>query len=323
MEPQNTYSVPPQPLPQPQVRPEPPQPPKHRRIVLIVIIALVLLAAISSAVWYFFIKGSTAPTKKAEVALVTVDVPEKIIEDYTNAEMANRDSLYTKRELLDAGQVSTEPTAQSADTSQGPTNSVVTYTKKDSFTTQITSSDYVQYERKEATNTSNDTTFAEKTEAYLVDKGLVKLESTDVSDGIVYVIYNSENVICQISDIDSIGDHPATYGLACVLKQVIDTQYDLINSLLKLAPESDVSAIESAVAAPPIIDGSKQLITITITKTDKAQLLYFATLTDDWEYIGQVPITNPDDEESFKLSDDIKAAISDAKWGGFLEKYIK
>lgn len=301
--------------------------PKKKRAlaILLSVVVILVISGVTAGILHTFnfsANESKKTTTSTEIILVDVDAPEDLIAEFIAKKIESRDSLYTKRALPEQSQI-TEPQQEGLLPSQGPTNSIVTYPKKGSFSVQVSSSDYVQYERKNTKEDTNDVTLSSETDAFLKNKGLIKIETTKLGDTGSYIVYDSKNVVCEVDDFLAFSQRPSTYGVACVAKKVIDTQYAFVDSLLKLVPNIDTKTIQSVTTSIPVVENSKQLITMTIVQADKAQLFYFATLEKNWEYIGTRPITNADDTSSFALPDELRQSISNMKWNGFLEKYIK
>lgn len=298
---------------------------RKKRVLVVVISSIVGIAAIASITAFFLsVLNSEQPapeTQAPQAVLTDVDTPEKLIAEYTNSTIEIRDTAYTKRGLTNPKKAN-EP-QENPSAPQGPTNSVITYKKNNSFAVQVSSSDYVQYERNDTAVSTNDTQLLNATEAFLKDKGLVKTDTLELEGGTTYITYDSSNVVCQTSSMSALGEYPATYGVACISKEAIDAQYTTINELLGLVDAIDVAKVESVVVSVPIVDGAMQLIDLTTTTSDKAYIYYFATQnTAPWKYVGQRPVTTPDDT-SFVLPSDLANAIKDPKWNGFLERYIK
>lgn len=300
---------------------------KRKRMLTITVsfFSAMFIAGATVAVLYFFVNPSSSHNASVtnEVILEEVASSQKLIEDYKKLDITSRNSLYTQRELLEQPTLNEIQTNSGRTPQIGPTNSIIMYTKKDSFATNISSSDYIQYERKDTKDITNDSSLANSTEEFLVNQKLVKREKTQISSGVSYTLFDSKNVICQISDVNGTDRFIATYGLSCVAKQVVDEQYTFINSLISRVPDIDLSSIKSATPSVPIKEGSAQLVWLTISSTDKSQLYYFATLEKEWEYIGKRAVTTADDEQAFVLPQELSVAIKDPKWNGFLTKYIK
>lgn len=311
---------------------QPKKPPTHKRTVLIILISiggLLVIAASTALVLYLLAppqlsQSPTLQTDQKALAEIAAS-PDELVTTYAKTIPTRYESLYTKREIqVDNSPVKEEKQYKgSVAASQGPTNSVITYKGQKTFSIQVSAADYVQYLRKDG-ETGNDNQFISDTEKFLDEQKLVKSETTQISDDVVNIIYDSKNIVCQISDVSATDQHPATYGLACINKQLVNERYTMVESLLEIANDIDTSAIESVVASSTISQDTMRLIMLTVIENDKAKVLYFAaTDGDNWEYIGQRTVTTPDDEASFTLSPELLDAINAPKWGDFLKNYIQ
>ena len=309
----------------------PKKPPTHKRTILIILVSiggLLVIAASTALVLYLLAPPQSQPTTQQtdQKALAEINVsPDELVTTYATTIPTRYESVYTKREIqVDNNPVEEEKQYKdSIAASQGPTNSVMTYKGQKPFSIQVSAADYVQYMRKDG-ETGNDNQFISDTEKFLDEQKLVKSETTQISDDVVNIIYDSKNIVCQISDVPATDQYPATYGLACINKQLINEQYAMVESLLEIANDIDTSAIESVVTSSTISQDTMRLVMLTVTENDKAKVLYFAaTDEDNWEYIGQRAVTSPDDKASFVLPPELSDAINDPKWGDFLKKHIQ
>jgi hypothetical protein len=225
--------------------------------------------------------------------------------------------------LSDEKTLTAEPDTTNLTTSQGPTNTAITYAKADRFAIQTTAADAIQFMRKDSAIKDNDASLKTATESFLTEKGFTKGKVTTVATISSNSSFDSKNVVCEISDIAAFEKQPATFGLSCTTKQAIDAQYELIDTFAKLTTEMNTSTTSLVTTSVPITKDTMQLQSVIVTGEQSANTYYFATLDKEWEYIGTRPVTNPDDEASFAIPDKLKKAISDSKWNGFLETYVK
>ncbi|MFZ3009488.1 MAG: hypothetical protein WA030_00505, partial [Candidatus Microsaccharimonas sp.] len=312
----------------PQLPVTPPmQPPKPSRKKLIVVIISIIVVAVTIGVGTILILGTLkedTPTQThTTITLKEVDAPEVIISDYEAASIDSRSSYYTQRQAI-ANDGTTTPTEPSTTENpiSGPTNTIITYADKDSFDTTVPVTEHVQYERTDKSANENAKEVIDQTKSFLEKKGLVNISTSTTESGVIYTNFDSTNVYCQTTEsaIDPV--YPPTFGVACVLKTFITDRYTQINALLKLAPTeyTDAKAITIGL---DVTEATHKLTTLEVTLDDSTKILIFAAQNDTWEYIGERPMTNPDDARSFVISDTLKTAINDPEWNGFLTKYIK
>jgi len=294
-------------------------PRSKKKWVIIGILVVLILGACGFTSYFLMTHSNSNNSSKNTPALKEVPSPREIIANYEKANIASRNSLYTQRKEVTNSQI-TEP--QPGKTVEiGPSNGVIIYQPDGTYGTAISVSERVQYARKDTVKT-NDDALESETRAFLENTGFIEQHSATLGSEATLTTYDSENVICQISDNASLGTSPATYGLACVDKATIAAQYETINDVLPLAKDIDRSLITDVTIATTAQDSMK-LLTLTVSLKDSASTLYFATLGTDWEYLGMRPITNPDDPNGFTLPADLKAAIQDPKWGDFLTNNIR
>jgi hypothetical protein len=309
----------------PPTAPIAPAPRSHKKLIILIVSIVVVLAI---GVGTFLILRSAKQPTEEKVTPVTelneVAAPDVLVASYVDTAIADRAELYEQRKAVDSesdGEVAYENSPQAA---TAATNGTIPYQAAGSYKTRVSTMDYVQFARKDAGMTDNSTELASATDTFLTGKGLTKVGEDTSLSGITYVNYDSKNVFCQVSDFKKTPTNPASYGLACVFKSVITSQYSFMNDLMKLLPAEEAKTTpESLIPTPAIIDGEMQLVTLTATYGSEGTLLIFANDGDAWEYVGKRPVPNPDDEESFVISDELQAAINDPKWDGFLAKYIK
>jgi hypothetical protein len=301
------------------------------KIVLLSIAALVLVTGISAGT-ILLLRTFINPSKKAPIAtsiqLKTVDAPDVLVKAYDNASpLGDRSTTYTKRTLTVPTSISKSVNYQNTtEASTSPTNTTILYQKDSStYQTNIGLMDNTQYLRKDVSIQKNSAAIISATDSFLTSKGLIKAQTnTDVS-GITYVTYDSSNVICQTSDFDATTKTAAAYGLACVLKSLVNDRYTLLNSLLALYQNSkQMGTLKSVTTSIDATSGTKHLIIIfVVPKNGASKTVYFASFGEAWSYLGDRGVTNPDDASSFTLSDQLKSAITDPKWGNFLTQYIE
>lgn len=301
------------------------------KIILMSIGSLVLVAGVSIGA-ILLLRTFINPSKKAPIAisiqLKTVDAPDALVKEYDDASpLGDRSFAYAKRTLTLPTGISKSVNYQSTtEASSSPTNTTILY-QKDSLTyqTNIGLMDNIQYLRKDISIEKNSAAIISATDSFLTSKGLIKAQiNTDVT-GITYVTYDSRNVICQTSDFDATTKTAAAYGLACVLKSLVNDRYTLLNSLLALYQNSkQMGTLKSVTTNIDATSGTKHLIIIfVVPKNGASKTVYFASLGEAWSYLGDRGVTNPDDASSFTLSDQLKTAVADPKWGNFLTQYIK
>lgn len=303
---------------------QPPKPSKKKPILIIISIVVILLIGVATVLVLMNLKKEVpAAQTDTKITLKEVDAPEVIIKDYSAATIETRSTDYTQRQII-ANDGSTTPVVSSTKENgvTSPTNTFISYESKGTFATTIPVTEYVQYERKDKSNKDNSSQAIDQTKSFLKSKGLVEISTSTTKSGVVYTNYDSTNVYCQMSENTIDPSYPAVFGVACVLKTFITDRYSQINTLLKLS-STDYTAAKTITIGLDITETTQRLTTLDVVLDSSAKTLIFASQNNAWEYIGERPITNADDADSFVLSDKLKTAVNDPKWNGFLAKYIK
>jgi len=297
------------------------------KLVLSIVGSLVVVAGISIGTILLLnhFKSTVKQEPAPSATLKDVEVPEKLIAKYRTDALASRADTYTERKKAD---VQTETEVNKVDAAPNtnlPTNTTVVYKADGKYETRVNAQDYAQYERKDKATKTNDDALKTATETFLVEAGLVRTKDQLKYDGLVYTTYDSKNAICQISDFDSTVYGVATYGVACVAKTLITDQYKKIDDLMALYNPSDPPGTPTKIYTnAQLEEGNKKLETLTVAYSDTVSTtLIFAAIDDKWEYIGERAIPNPDVASTFVMSAELKSAISDAKWGTFLQKNVR
>lgn len=314
------YYVPPEFKRIPEGQAKPPKNKKRLVIVAIIIGALLVSAGVYFA--YSTIHQSVTTSSQPTPALKDVADPNEIIENYTNTSIASRSSQYTQRKDI-TNAAPSEPVIHSElNTPEAPTNGVIIYHPSNKYATAVSVGDRVQYERNDTTKT-NEASVVSETIAFMEKAGFVKQNDSQLGEEVLLTTYDSTNVVCQVSNNEALGSSHATIGLACVNKSVITEQYDFIDSLLALAKDAISTASVTDATIAKTIEDQKQLVALTVSTSESATTLYFATLGTEWEYLGKRPITTADDPNGFTIPADLKKAIQDPKWGTFLSNNIR
>lgn len=205
----------------------------------------------------------------------------------------------------------------------------INYSRPNSYTFTQTGSDFVQYERKDANKNDNDTAAVEGVKTFLTKYKLDEIEKPAASTA-VYTVFEGENAICQILTLPKMNSRAASLNVSCVKKSTITETYTSIDTLLALYDKQASTPLSPAtVKVITFVEGNKTLTTLdTYSSSDTATSLIFAAINDDWEYIGERPLSTGTTESNATginraLSNELKAKIADPKYEGFLAKYIK
>ncbi len=286
-------------------------------------ILVVAFSALTIALLFKF-----TPLKQSSTSPVAVVAPKpaEIIKQYQQpAVISQLAELYTKKatplEGLDA----------------------IGYTTTGSYGIVATASDFVQYEQKDKSAQTNASAVKASTEAFLKKNNLKKKETVEkkttenktagvASLNPLYVLFDSDQTVCQMVDQPPSAGTNAILELSCVDKATITAQYTKINKLLELysGPKSDIAG-PSFIRLVTTTEGDK-----TLTMTDlyglqsgkSATSLFFASIGKSTKYIGQLPLSmsatrkaQPAPDRTLPAS--LRAAVNDPQYGDFLVKNVR
>ncbi len=204
------------------------------------------------------------------------------------------------------------------------TNATITYTPENAtYAISKGVMELVQYDRTDKEAAKNVESLVEETSKVLVGQKLLKTTTDTAVAGITTTTYDSLNTLCVTTAIDKLGSTPASFGLACAPKSLFTDTATAVNKLLELPSVPKSKTVASLTPSEIITEGNKSLQTIQTVYSDKTgTVLIFAAVDGSWSYIGQRALPDVDDKESYKISSELKAAINQSKWNGFLTKYI-
>jgi len=204
------------------------------------------------------------------------------------------------------------------------TNATITYTPENAtYAISKGVMELVQYDRTDKEAAKNVESLLEETSKVLVGQKLLKTTTDTTIAGITTTTYDSLNTLCVTTAIDKFGSTPASFGLACAPKSLFTETATAVNKLFELPSVPKSKTVASLTPSEIITEGNKSLQTIQTVYSDKTgTVLIFAAIDGSWSYVGQRALPNVDDKESYKISSELKAAINQSKWNGFLTKYI-
>lgn len=204
-------------------------------------------------------------------------------------------------------------------------DSIISYKLSDTtYTVQISALDNVQFTKPDNSTVGDITTATDNSKKYLTDNGLSRVSDQIYADQ-AQLLYDNQNTVCKISNSFDPTKKTSSYGLVCVDKKVIVTERDAIQSLLTLYTKTGGVTDFKNIVRTTLTESNKTLSLLFISPQDKAKepyTLIFASIDSKWSYIGSRVTPSIDVQESFQISDTLKKAINDPKYGGFLAKYI-
>lgn len=204
-------------------------------------------------------------------------------------------------------------------------DSIISYKLSDTaYTMQISSLDNIQFTKPNNSTSGDITTAVDKSKTYLTSNGFNKVSDQAYADP-TQLLYDNQNTVCKISSSFDPTKKTSAYGLVCADKKLFVTERDTIQTLLTLYTQTGGATDFKNVVRMTYLEGNKALSLLSINPQDKSKAPYtliFASIDSKWSYIGSRVTPSVDVKDSFQLSDTLKAAINNPKYGGFLAKYI-
>ncbi|MGV9001953.1 MAG: hypothetical protein ACOH18_03275 [Candidatus Saccharimonadaceae bacterium] len=203
----------------------------------------------------------------------------------------------------------------------------INYTKEGSYATSIAATDSVGFSQKDVAASKNPTVVKDSIETFLNTNGLKKIAPS--AENSLSTLFDSEQTTCQLIDLPTNGSTGATLTMSCIEKSTINNQYSAIDKHLQMYKDEKGSSLNpSTILSNTIKENNKTLNILNIYGSDKSAVtLLFAAIDENWEYIGSRTLsTDAGDGKTTidtSLSDELQTNIHNAKYDGFLEKYVQ
>ncbi len=192
------------------------------------------------------------------------------------------------------------------------------------YAVQVSAIDTVQFTRTENSTADDITKAASDSKAFLTTNGL-KLADHQPAKDTNWVVYDGQQTVCKTYSSLHPDKKVSSYGLVCTDKKAIVAERDSIKALLDLYTKTGTHADFSSIVQTIHSEGNKRLSLLSAAPTDTTKppvTLIFASIDGTWSYVGTRVTPSIDVESSFVIPDDLKKAISDPKYDGFLLKYV-
>jgi len=105
----------------------------------------------------------------------------------------------------------------------------------------------------------------------------------------------------------------------------ITEEYSNIEKLIAIYKKTSKLDELVSISMNTISEGNKKLSKLDVVTKNSNPISYtliFASIDDEWSYIGKRQTPQIDSKHSFKLSPELDKAINNPKYNGFLKKYI-
>jgi len=166
----------------------------------------------------------------------------------------------------------------------------------------------------------------DQTAVFMRSKGYEKADSLVTSDASkpARARYVSKSAVCELTSSGTATPKgsPASHQLACVENSAIDDEYKAVEKLLDLYVTDKKPTFTEAVRSF-VSEGNKAYAILRLTTEQKPPALLFASLNDEWAYLGNLSGGDGAGNAKYVITPEIKAKISDSKYGNFLTKNLQ
>lgn len=167
----------------------------------------------------------------------------------------------------------------------------------------------------------------DQTAVFMRSKGYEPVKSSVVSgdDSPERAQYASKSAICQLTSSGKTTPEgvPASHQFACVENAAIDAEYAAIETLLGLysGAKKDKPSFTAATRSFAN-EGDKAYAILQLTTKQNSPSLLFASVDDQWSYLGNLSDPASESNGKYVITPEIKAKISDSKYGNFLTRNL-
>lgn len=273
--------------------------------VVISIISLVVIAGISMAALTILLPKKTTP--QGVVYTNNAPLPADLIKSYKDSAVSS---------IKAGGYI------QQTDQYISPT---MLYTPKgSSYAVRISPQDFIVYGRTDKTIAENSQALVLQAAQFLEQKGFIKATAVQLT-GSSSTLFDSANVVCQLNAYNGSATVVASFNIGCETHQSITARTTAIDLLLALYKKSHSLPSPTDIQRTYITENNKELTKLYINSKDGTPhsfTLLFAAIDKQVEYIGQKTTPSVDSRDNPGPSDELKAALSNIKYGDFLTKNI-
>ena len=204
-------------------------------------------------------------------------------------------------------------------------DSVISYKPSGSpYELQINATDSAQFARTSGSVASDINKAISDGSKFLSSEGFNRVADQSATN-ITALIYDNQVNVCKLYGNQNTTDKSSKYGLICATKAEFADEYNTVKSLLTLDKQLGDTAGIKAITRVSHTEGNKSVSLLYITPSNSSTapyILVYAAIDNSWSYLGKRNTPSIDAKDSFSLPSDLKAAINDPKYGGFLNKYV-
>jgi hypothetical protein len=232
---------------------------------------------------------------------------------------------YSKPEAIKALSTN-EFTIQTGEASEG---SVVYRSSTASYIITTPAKSDIMFVAKKPTTTDTTNTVQEQTTTFMKEKGLEKAGNVGSarSENPSYVTYQNDKTVCSLVSTSPTGGEGTSllpyHELSCADKTAIQDEYAATDKLLALYKSAGGNAPFTETTRQTKAEGNKTLAIVSLINDEQSISLLFASINDQWTYIGNLNDSSGTSNGKYAVSDQVRQAVADPKYGGFLAKNIQ
>jgi hypothetical protein len=205
------------------------------------------------------------------------------------------------------------------------TQSRVLYKADDrTYTASIPAKENLLYYAKNKLEKDDSSEVQAQTTAFMTARGLNKVDQkVSSADTPKYTTYKNTATVCQLTDADNTNDpaSPSYHELVCTDNNAIQNEYSVIEKLLGLYKASHQLAGFTQATRVVTNEGNKSMAVLTFTGIQSHPALLFAAVNGIWAYVGDIG-SGTASNGKYSLTPEVRTAIADPKYEGFLKKNI-
>jgi len=162
---------------------------------------------------------------------------------------------------------------------------------------------------------------------FMYQNGLKKVDTDNkpVDESSYDTIFDGEKAICQLTD----SMPPNTKGttsfhiITCIDVSQVNQEYATVEKLLEIYKKNNQINEFTKVSRYITSEDKVSYSILTIKTTGKSLRLLFASIDNNWEYLGNLSDSDPKySSEKYNITPELQAKISDPKYNGFIVKEI-
>ncbi|HET6747370.1 MAG TPA: hypothetical protein VFH06_04670 [Candidatus Saccharimonadales bacterium] len=219
---------------------------------------------------------------------------------------------------------SNDYTAQADQTTDG---TVIYRSSTASYIINAPAKNHVLFAGKKPMTKDDTPTVQEQTTAFMKDKGFEKAGNvgTARSQNPSHATYQNDKAVCVLTSTKTVegSNLPPYHELACADKTSIQDEYAATDKLLALYKNAGGNAPFTEVARQTKTEGNKALSIVSLINNEQSTALLFASVDNQWAYIGNLNDNSGVSNGKYAVSDQVRQAVADPKYGDFLTKNIQ